>query len=112
MIDERTAEVLTQCEENGLAWAKVFIQGQENSHYGLDVRYWIAERERRDQADRDGEQRRLAEAAIAEAKRAADVSRDAAVASQTSARWTMIAAIAAAASATIPVLQGFGWLPK
>lgn len=110
MPDERTQAVLEQCEQKGLAWAKVFIARQEISDSGLDdVRYWIAEREQKVVEDRERTLRHLYEASIGEA-------RDAASASRRSAHWTMIAGLAAAASAgisaTMCVAVSAGWLSK
>jgi hypothetical protein len=66
---------------------------------------WLEERRRADAAATEAENLRIANGSLAASQAAAAAARDAAVATKQSARWTMWAAIAAAASAAISLWQ-------
>lgn len=118
-MSDRRALVRAQCESLGLPRSRAelhLISDQVTQAY---FREWIEDREHSENEAREAEQRIWNERAITAAQLAAETSREAAAASQRSATWTMwaavagaLSALAAALSAAIPILQGYGWLPK
>ena len=112
MDEQGIRDVLRACEEKGPAWAEAWLEGPQEREVRLAVREWLINQARRAEAERDAVQRRLAEEAVDAAKRSAETASKAAVASQKAARWTMWAAIAAAATALIPLIQAYGILKK
>jgi len=112
-MDEQAFEdIKRNFKDKSTAEAKYWAALQNGSELGHAVMRWALGREHEEAGELLKEQRRLAEEAVAAAKLAAETSRDSAVASRRSAFWTMWAAIAAAASAAVPLLQATHILPK
>jgi hypothetical protein len=111
-MDQRRDAIRAQCQELGLAAAKAHLIHINELTMREHFLAWIAEEEQKVSDARDEQQRRWNEQALEAARLSAETSREAAIASKRSAFWTMWAAIAAAASALIPILQGLNWLPK
>lgn len=111
MVETLRDTMRKQCNDKGIHWAKANLPGLMQNEIGPIVSEWIHEYDERERSLQEAEHRRLSEEAIAAARDAAEVSRQSAVASAKSARWTMIAAFAAAASALISLAQALHWLP-
>lgn len=112
MSNEISSVVRDACEKNGIDWVRARVVSMAGNASALPFQQWLNEYERLEREIAEAEQRRLSEAAIDAAKLSAEISRDAAVAARKSARWTMWAAIAAAVTALIPLLQAYGVLRK
>jgi hypothetical protein len=112
-MDEQAFEDIKRSfKDKSTVEAKYWAATQTNSELGHAVMRWALAREHDEREAQAKEQSRLAEESLAAAKLAAEVSRDSAIASRRSAFWTMLAAIAAAVSAAVPLLQAAGVLPK
>jgi hypothetical protein len=110
-MNERRDAIRRQCEELGLAGAKAHLIHINDFSMREHFLSWIAEEEQKAIDARDEQQRIWNEQALEAAKLSAATSREAAIASKRSAFWTMWAAIAAAVSAAIPLLQALHILP-
>jgi hypothetical protein len=104
-MSDKRADIRVNCEQNGLSWARATVGTWSDGEVDIFVREWIDEIERKDAAEREAEQRRLAKESLDAAKLAAEASEKAALATKESARWTLWAAITATASALISLWQ-------
>lgn len=111
-MDEKREAIRKQCQDLGLSAAKAHLIHINELSTREHFLAWIAEEEQKASDERDREQRRWNEQALEAARLSAETSREAAVASRRSAFWTMLAAIAAAVSAAVPLLQAVNVLPK
>jgi hypothetical protein len=104
--------VRANCEKHGIDWVRARAEDMGGHPHAVSFRQWIYEYERTARERAELEHFRLSEESLEAARLSAETSRDAALASKSSAHWTMIAAIAAAMAALIPLLQAFKLLPK
>lgn len=100
-----------ECEQKGISWARTHQPSNLPERQAVMLE-WIDEQERKEAEAEAAEQKRIARESLEAARLAAETSRDSAIASRRSAFWTMWAAIAAAVSAAVPLLQAAGVLPK
>lgn len=112
MDEQALADIIRNFETKSLGEARIWADRQGTSELGYEFRKWIAAQEEIERKEREAEQRHMAEQAIAAAKLSAETSRDAAIASMRSARWTMWAAVAAFMGVLVTVAQAYGWIPK
>ena len=99
--------IRAQCEADGISGAIAIAHmsdGYDKVRAGFAYE-WIDEYERREAAEREEAHRLLNEKAVAAAQLAAETSSTAAEASRQSAKWTMWAALVAAASTVVSVAQ-------
>jgi len=113
MNDEKITALIGECEAHGITRAEALAKTGARTHEEwLALHEWIANFRQREREDLAEEQRRISEDALYAARDSADISRQAADSSARSAMWTMWAAIAAAATALVPLLQAYGLLKK
>lgn len=106
MMSARRDGIRAQCESLGVSGALSLLADMEGRDANIGfVREWIDETLRKEAADRDAEQQRLTLASLEAAQLSARTSNEAANASKKSAKWTAVAAFAAAVSAAIPLIQ-------
>lgn len=96
---------IAQCEEWGVEKVRAYVDGFGPGVQAFDMREWLIRKDRAELAAKDAEQARIAAEALEAAKLSAQTSRDAAIASAQSAKWTMWAAIAAFTSVLITLVQ-------
>jgi ferric-dicitrate binding protein FerR (iron transport regulator) len=118
MSEDATREAIRQiCDQNGPHWVRSVMNDRSDGFQAQCMREWIYEYESNERAEVEAEQRRISLEAVRAAQISAEISSEAALASKTSARWTMVAAIAAAlgtlvtaVGTAITAAQALHWL--
>lgn len=111
-MNEKRDGIRRQCEREGISWARAGKDTWSDGEIGLYVREWIEEYDLKDRLARERLQDERSAKAVEAAQESARTSSLAAESSRRSATWTMIAAIASAVGALIPLAQTFGWLTR